>query len=73
MRRLGPFVVKTARVRRVACMYEDDDFGVSGLTALEAALANVGVRPVPQLWEPWNGKEFRNAQKYTRTSPYRIA
>eukprot|EP00667_Euglena_gracilis_P006065 EG_transcript_6110 len=40
------FVVQTARVRRVACVYQNDSFGTSALAALVAALANVGMELV---------------------------
>eukprot|EP00667_Euglena_gracilis_P000433 EG_transcript_433 len=40
------FVVQTARVRRVACMYQNDSFGTSALAALVAALTNVGMELV---------------------------
>lgn len=41
-----PFSLQYLRVQRVACVYQNDSFGVGSLTALEAALANVGARRV---------------------------
>eukprot|EP00668_Euglena_longa_P028651 GGOE01035942.1.p1 GENE.GGOE01035942.1~~GGOE01035942.1.p1 ORF type:complete len:1181 (-),score=385.56 GGOE01035942.1:228-3488(-) len=40
------FLVQNSRVQRVACVYENDSFGVGGLAALVAALANVGLELV---------------------------
>eukprot|EP00667_Euglena_gracilis_P012289 EG_transcript_12616 len=40
------FIVQTARVRRVACLYQNDAFGLGALVALQAALANVGMEVV---------------------------
>eukprot|EP00667_Euglena_gracilis_P001830 EG_transcript_1833 len=37
------FLVQTARVQRVACLYQNDSFGTTSLAALVAALANVGI------------------------------
>eukprot|EP00668_Euglena_longa_P025945 GGOE01032462.1.p1 GENE.GGOE01032462.1~~GGOE01032462.1.p1 ORF type:complete len:1208 (-),score=384.12 GGOE01032462.1:131-3667(-) len=37
------FLLNVMRVKRIACLYQDDPFGQSGLAALASALAHVGM------------------------------
>eukprot|EP00667_Euglena_gracilis_P020694 EG_transcript_22462 len=40
------FLVQNTRVQRIACLYQNDAFGIGGHAALVAALANVGLQLV---------------------------
>eukprot|EP00668_Euglena_longa_P028653 GGOE01035944.1.p1 GENE.GGOE01035944.1~~GGOE01035944.1.p1 ORF type:complete len:1181 (-),score=399.66 GGOE01035944.1:658-4059(-) len=40
------FLVQYSRVQRIACLYQDDSFGITGRSALVDALANVGLELV---------------------------
>eukprot|EP00667_Euglena_gracilis_P001620 EG_transcript_1619 len=40
------FLVQNTRVQRIACLYQNDSFGIGGHAALVAALANVGLELV---------------------------
>eukprot|EP00667_Euglena_gracilis_P018819 EG_transcript_20056 len=40
------FLVQNTRVQRIACLYQNDAFGIGGHAALVAALANVGLELV---------------------------
>eukprot|EP00667_Euglena_gracilis_P016349 EG_transcript_17104 len=40
------FNVQYGRVRRIACLYQNDSFGIGSLAALRAALANAGMQLV---------------------------
>eukprot|EP00667_Euglena_gracilis_P014263 EG_transcript_14772 len=40
------YLVQDRMVQRVACLYQNDSFGVGGYAALVKALANVGIQPV---------------------------
>eukprot|EP00667_Euglena_gracilis_P000658 EG_transcript_658 len=43
---MASFLVQNSRVQRVACLYQNDAFGIGGHAALSAALANVGLELV---------------------------